>query len=130
MVCMRYRNFILFLVLALVWGVAYVAIKIGIVSFPPVLYAAVRYDIAGFLMLGYAFYRSEPLPRTREEWTLVVIGAVFIIAAHNSLLFLASFSGAIGFLIYFDLLARVGPDQSRCLRCPDVRRHCRIGPLR
>jgi drug/metabolite transporter (DMT)-like permease len=87
--CVRYRNFVLFLVLAMVWGSAFMAIKAGLAYFPPVLFAAFRYDIAGILMLGYAFYTlDDPIPRTRGEWTLVVIGAVFLIALYHSLLFI------------------------------------------
>jgi drug/metabolite transporter (DMT)-like permease len=85
----RYRNLILFLVLATVWGSAFMAIKAGLEYFPPVLYAAFRYDIAGVIMLGYAFYTlDDPIPRTRGEWSLVLIGAVFLIAAYHSLLFI------------------------------------------
>jgi drug/metabolite transporter (DMT)-like permease len=85
----RYRNLVLFLVLATVWGSAFMAIKAGLEYFPPVLYAAFRYDIAGVIMLGYAFYAlDDPIPRTRNEWTLVLIGGVFLIAAYHSLLFI------------------------------------------
>lgn len=86
---MRYRNFLLFLVLAVLWGSAFMAIKAGVAYFPPVLYAALRYDIAGVLMLGYAWYAlDDPIPRTRGEWRLVAIGAVFLIAVYHALLFI------------------------------------------
>lgn len=86
---MRYRNLVLFLVLATVWGSAFMAIKAGLEYFPPVLFAAFRYDIAGILMLGYAFYAlDDPIPRTRGEWSLVLVGGVFLIAAYHSLLFI------------------------------------------
>ncbi|UPM43801.1 DMT family transporter [Halocatena salina] len=86
---MRYRNLILFLVLAVLWGSAFMAIKVGVEYFPPVLFAALRYDIAGVLMLGYAWYvLDDPVPRTRSEWHLVAIGAVFLIGAYHALLFI------------------------------------------
>ncbi|MFC7191073.1 DMT family transporter [Halocatena marina] len=92
----RYRNLILFLVLALVWGSSFMAIKAGLEYFPPVLYAAVRYDIAGIVMLGYAWYvLDDPIPRTRGEWLLVLIGAVFLIAAYHSLLFIGEKNEAV-----------------------------------
>lgn len=93
---MRYRNLVLFLVLATVWGSAFMAIKAGLEYFPPVLFAAFRYDIAGVLMLGYAFYALDnPIPRTRGEWSLVLVGAVFLIAAYHSLLFIGEGSETI-----------------------------------
>ncbi|MFB6361417.1 MAG: EamA family transporter, partial [Halobacteriales archaeon] len=55
----RYRNLALFLLLALVWGSAFTAIKAGLEFFPPVLFAAIRYDLAGVLMLAYAWNATE-----------------------------------------------------------------------
>ena len=84
----RYRNLVLFLVLAVVWGSAFTAIKAGLAYFPPVLFAAVRYDLAGLLMLGYAWVVADRLvPRTRPEWALVGVGAGFMIAGYHALLF-------------------------------------------
>ncbi len=84
----RYRTVGLFALLATAWGTAFVAISAGLEFFPPVLFAALRYDVAAVLMLAYAFYVTDrPLPRTRGEWTLVAIGGVFLIAAYHALLF-------------------------------------------
>ncbi|MFB6236370.1 MAG: DMT family transporter [Halopenitus sp.] len=92
----RYRNLALFLVLAAVWGSAFMAIKAGLAYFPPVLFAALRYDIAGVFMLAYAAYVVEdPIPRTRGEWSLVAIGSVLIIAAYHALLFIGETNPAV-----------------------------------
>ena len=85
---MRGRNAALFLALAAVWGSAFTAIKAGLDYFPPVLFAAVRYDIAGVLMLGYAVYATDRWrPRGAAEWRLVAVGATLLIAAYHALLF-------------------------------------------
>ncbi len=84
----RYRNVALFVVLAAVWGSAFMAIKAGLEYFPPVLFAAVRYDVAGVLMLAYVAYVSDdPIPRGRGEWGLVAVGSVLLIAGYHVLLF-------------------------------------------
>ncbi|MFC4247036.1 DMT family transporter [Natribaculum luteum] len=84
----RYRSFVLFLVLAAVWGTAFVAISAGLEYFPPVLFAALRYDVAGVLMLGYAAYAvDDPIPRGRDQWATVAAGAVLMIAAYHAFLF-------------------------------------------
>jgi probable blue pigment (indigoidine) exporter len=84
----HYRNLALFLVLSAVWGTAFVAIKAGLSYFPPVLFAALRYDIAGVIMLGYAVVATDaPLPRTRREWAVVAVGAVLLIAGYHAFLF-------------------------------------------
>jgi drug/metabolite transporter (DMT)-like permease len=84
----RYRNVALFVALAAVWGSAFMAIKAGLAYFPPVLFAAIRYDIAGVLMLGYAIYATDRWrPRTRDEWSLVLVGGSLMIAAYHAFLF-------------------------------------------
>jgi len=84
----RHRNLLAFLALAGLWGTAFMAIKAGLAYFPPVLFAAVRFDIAGVLMLGYAIHATDRRrPRGTAEWALVGVGAVFLIAAYHAFLF-------------------------------------------
>ncbi|MFO7925846.1 MAG: DMT family transporter [Halobacteriota archaeon] len=93
---MRYRNLLLFLTLAAVWGSAFMAIKAG-VGGPdapayfydaPVLFAAVRFDIAGVIMLAYAVWVADRwLPSERNEWATIGVGAVLIISGYHALLF-------------------------------------------
>jgi drug/metabolite transporter (DMT)-like permease len=86
---MRLRNPILFVALAVAWGSAFTAIKAGLEFFPPVLFAAFRYDLAGVLMLGYAVYVTDHwIPRDRDEWLVVGIGGTLMIAAYHSFLFI------------------------------------------
>ncbi len=92
----RYRNLALFLVLAAVWGSAFMAINAGLTYFPPVLFAALRYDVAAVIMLAYAAYVvDDPIPRGRDQWTLVAIGATLLIAAYHALLFLGEADPAV-----------------------------------
>ncbi len=85
---MRGRNTILFVVLALAWGSSFTAIKAGLAYFPPVLFAALRYDLAGVMMLGYAAYATERWrPRTRAEWHLAGVAGLLMIAAYHAFLF-------------------------------------------
>jgi len=84
----RYRNAVLFVVLAAAWGSAFTAIKAGLAFFPPVLFAALRYDLAGLLILAYAAHATDRWrPRTREEWLLVAVGGALMIAAYHAFLF-------------------------------------------
>ncbi|PSQ57264.1 EamA family transporter [Halobacteriales archaeon SW_7_71_33] len=85
---MRVRNVLLFVVLAVVWGSAFTAIKAGLDFFPPVLFAAFRFDVAGVVMLGYAaFVTDRWRPRSREEWAVVAAGGSLMIAAYHAFLF-------------------------------------------
>ena len=92
----RYRNLALFLALAAIWGSAFMAIKAGLAYFPPVLFAAIRYDVAGVLMLAYAVWVvDDPLPRTRGQWALVAVGSTLLIAGYHVLLFLGESDPAV-----------------------------------
>ncbi|SEO66319.1 Permease of the drug/metabolite transporter (DMT) superfamily [Halogranum amylolyticum] len=93
----RVRNLLLFVVLAALWGSAFMAIKAGLLAgIPPVLFAAVRYDVAGLLVLGYAaVVLDDPFPRGRGQWTLVAIGSTLLIAAYHALLFVGETDPAV-----------------------------------
>ncbi|QLG26332.1 EamA family transporter [Halorarum halophilum] len=100
----RYRTLFLFLLLAAVWGSAFMAIKAGLGTptgpggffETPVLFAAVRYDLAGVLMLAYAvIVVDDPIPRGRDEWATVAVGAVLLIAAYHVFLFVGETDPAV-----------------------------------
>ena len=82
------RAVALFVTLAVVWGTSFVAIKAGLAALPPVLFAAIRYDVAAVLMLGYAAATSDYwLPRTRADWLTLLVEGTLIIALYNAFLF-------------------------------------------
>jgi drug/metabolite transporter (DMT)-like permease len=79
----------LFLLLSILWGTAFMAIKAGLAYIPPVLFAGFRYDIAGVIMLGYAAYATDNWrPQSRSDWATVAVGSVLIIALYNAFLFI------------------------------------------
>ena len=91
----RYRSALLFVLLAAIWGTSFMVIKSGLAYFPPVLFAAVRYDVAGVLVLGYAIFVGEPFPRSWRDWLLVAVGSVLLIAGYNVFLFLGESDPAV-----------------------------------
>ena len=79
----------MFALLALFWGTSFVAIEVGLAYFPPVLFAGVRYALAGALVLGYAAATADRwVPRGRDEWAGVGIVGALVIAAFHALLYL------------------------------------------
>ncbi|MCO8243991.1 MULTISPECIES: DMT family transporter [unclassified Haladaptatus] len=93
MIPSRYRNSMLFALLAVIWGSSFVAIKAGLHAFPPVLFAAFRYDVAGAALLTVVVglgLRNDDFqwrPTTRTDWTLVGVGGTFMFGAYLALLF-------------------------------------------
>jgi O-acetylserine/cysteine efflux transporter len=53
--------------LVLAWGSTFAAVKVGLDSAPPVLFAGMRSVLGGAVMAVFAFVRSGP-PRVRQQW--------------------------------------------------------------
>jgi drug/metabolite transporter (DMT)-like permease len=78
----------LFLLLGVLWGASFVSIEVGLAFFPPVLFAALRFYVAGVAILAYAAVTTPRWrPRRRPEWLVVAIVGGFMIAGHHALLY-------------------------------------------
>lgn len=85
----RYRTTGLFVLLAALWGSSFVATRVALSDVPPILLAALRFDIAGVFMLWYAIMSTDKWrPSTRSGWIEVSVGGVLFVAAHHALLFI------------------------------------------
>ncbi|MFT4947677.1 MAG: drug/metabolite transporter (DMT)-like permease [Natronomonas sp.] len=84
----RLREAGLFCTLAVFWGLSFPAITVGLEFLPPLLFAALRYDVAAVLLLGYAVIRTEDWrPTGRNNYYAILGGGVFLVAG-NGFLFL------------------------------------------
>ena len=64
-----------FITVCVVWGTTYLAIRVAVETIPPFLLTAMRFVIAGIVMLTIARIRGERIPRDpRTLGNLVVIG--------------------------------------------------------
>jgi drug/metabolite transporter (DMT)-like permease len=86
----RYRDAALFVLLAALFGGAFVAIETGLRELPPVLFAGLRFDVAAVALLAYVAL-SRPasawLPRTRADLLGVAVAATFLVGLNNGFLF-------------------------------------------
>jgi drug/metabolite transporter (DMT)-like permease len=71
-----------------VWGSTFLAIRIGVREFPPFLMAAIRFVLAGAILMGWMRAQGAPLP-TRREWLSAALVAVFIFVGDYGLVFWA-----------------------------------------
>lgn len=84
----RARNLGLFIALAALWGLSFPAIRSGLETLPPLLFATARYVVGGVLLLGFLVARgTDWRPTTREDRVAVLLAGAFLIAG-NSLLFI------------------------------------------
>ena len=98
----RLRNGVFFALLALFWGTSYPAIEVGLESLPPLLFAALRFDLATVALFGYVLSTGRRRwPKTRAEWRVIAIGGVLLIGLYFALLFAGQVyvSGAIGAVV-------------------------------
>jgi len=85
----RYRNVGLFFLLSLLWGGSFIAIEVGLDYYPPVLYAAYRFDLAALVLVSYVLLTEQgPFPRTRGDLAAIVFSGGLSVAVNNSLLFI------------------------------------------
>ena len=92
----------MFVLLATLWGGSFVAIEIGLHYFPPLLFAGLRYAVAGAIILGYAAVATDRWrPRAREEYLAVAVAGALVIAGYHALLYLGELhvSGAVAAVV-------------------------------
>lgn len=84
------RRLALFAVASLFFGGTFVAAKAGLEFFPPLLFVALRFDIATVVLLAYVVFGSsheELLPQSVGDVIGIVATGVFVIGLSNALLF-------------------------------------------
>ncbi|MEA5388271.1 EamA family transporter [Haloarculaceae archaeon H-GB11] len=78
-----------FVLLSTLWGSSFVAIEVGLEHIPPLLFAAIRYDVAGVVLLAYAMATTDAwIPRERDDVFAIVVGGALLIGLHHALLYL------------------------------------------
>ena len=82
---LRGRALIAYLLVCVVWGSTYLAIRIGVEHLPPFLFAGVRFLIAGALLGGAVLATGGELPRTAREWKILAIVGIFLLIGGNAI---------------------------------------------
>ncbi len=68
-----------FATVCIVWGTTYLAIRVAVETIPPFLLTAIRFTVAGAVMMGVAAWRGERFPRdVRTLANLVVVGFLMV----------------------------------------------------
>lgn len=99
------RRLVLFVLTAFFFGGTFVAAKAGLDYLPPLLFVALRFDIAAVLLVGYVVAtrsRAELLPRSVRDVVGILATGVFVIGLANALLFVGQehVSSGVGSIIF------------------------------
>ncbi|KAF0227070.1 MAG: hypothetical protein FD133_1234 [Erysipelotrichaceae bacterium] len=77
------RVILAFLAVYVFWGGTYVAIKLGLESFPPMLLAGTRHLTAGIIMLSIALVRKDVFPKRSEFMMSALIGLMMLLIGNG-----------------------------------------------
>ncbi len=65
------------------WGTTYLAIRVGVRSIPPALFAGVRFTLAGLIFVAYLKLRGLAWPKAREFKNITVVGVALLVVANG-----------------------------------------------
>jgi drug/metabolite transporter (DMT)-like permease len=73
-----------YVVVALVWGSTYLAIRIGVQHLPPALFGGIRFLTAGTILLVLALALGRRLPTRPKDWATAAIVGVMLLWRSSS----------------------------------------------
>jgi drug/metabolite transporter (DMT)-like permease len=83
-----WKTLLAFAIIYFVWGSTFLAIRIGVSEVPPLLFAAMRFFVAGLAMYLWMIAQGERSP-TRRQWLAASLLGFFIFVCDYGLLFWA-----------------------------------------
>ena len=79
------RSRSLLVLLVMVWGASWPAIKVGVSTMPPVWFACLRYFVATVCGFGVVAVRGELKRPSASDWRLVAVSGVLQMATYSAL---------------------------------------------
>ena len=80
-------TFLAIVLMCIIWGLTWVAIKIGLQDLPPFLSAGVRFVIACMILWPAVLWRKSTLPKSWPELRLILIPGFFIYGVNYALVY-------------------------------------------
>jgi drug/metabolite transporter (DMT)-like permease len=84
----RWKTLLAFAIIYFVWGSTFLAIRIGVRELPPLLFAAMRFFVAGIVLYLWMIAHGERSP-TRRQWMSAALLALLIFVVDYGCLFWA-----------------------------------------
>jgi drug/metabolite transporter (DMT)-like permease len=80
---------LVWLILCGIWGSTWLFIKLGLADLPPITFAGIRFIIACAILFPLVWLRHLPIPKTRNNWFLLVGTGVMSFSLNYGLVFWA-----------------------------------------
>ena len=74
----NFKAYIAWIAVCIIWGTTYLAIRVGVASLPPMLFAGLRWLIAGTIFLFYLRLRGQKLPGREDIIPLAIVGILLL----------------------------------------------------
>jgi drug/metabolite transporter (DMT)-like permease len=74
-----------YLAVCFFWGSTYLAIRVGVQDSPPLIFAGIRFVIAGGMMLGYCKLKGYDLPKEKTDIANMAIVGLLMLLCGNGL---------------------------------------------
>lgn len=81
------KAIIAWLNVAVIWGTTYLVIRIGVGHMPPMLFAGIRWVIAGLVFIAVLKWRGNSFPKAKETAHLAVVGLALLGFANGLVVF-------------------------------------------
>jgi drug/metabolite transporter (DMT)-like permease len=80
----RLKLVMAFAAVYVIWGSTYLAIRYAIETLPPLLFAGMRFMVAGLLLYGWARWRGAARPQLANWRTSFVIGSLLLLGGNGA----------------------------------------------
>lgn len=74
----NFRAYFAWIMICIVWGTTYLAIRIGVEHLPPMLFAGFRWIIAGLIFITFLYFNGKHLPTKKEVVHLGIMGLLLL----------------------------------------------------
>ncbi len=74
----NFRAYAAWIAVCIIWGTTYLAIRIGVEHLPPMLFAGVRWIVAGIIFVFFLRWRGKALPKKKDLIHIAVVGLALI----------------------------------------------------
>jgi len=72
------KAFLAWINVCVIWGTTYLVIRIGVQHLPPMLFAGIRWIIAGSIFIVFMKWKGETLPKANEIVHLAIVGLALL----------------------------------------------------